>query len=82
MPTDERTRGSHQPTRLQRCADLESRASRGRDRSGTRCAGAKPSAVSPRDNLAHRSVVVEGTRERSLSVCLWQKVRPERISAR
>ena len=40
MPTDERTRGSHRPTRLQRRADLESRATRGGDRSGTRCAGA------------------------------------------
>ena len=35
-----RTRGSHRPTRLQRRADLESRATRGGDRSGTRSAGA------------------------------------------
>ena len=63
-----RTRGSHRPTRLQLRADLESRATRGRCRSSSRCGDAEPSAASPRARLAHRFAPAEGTGGAHVSV--------------
>ena len=65
-----RTRGSHRPTRLQLRADLESRATRGRYRSSSRCGDAEPSAASPRARLAYRFAPAEGTGGAHVSVSL------------
>ena len=69
QPTAGCAAGWNRPTRLELLDDLESRAIR--EVSGRRCSygDAEPSAASPYQHLAHRSAPVEGTRERTLSVC-------------